>query len=162
MTTSAFGTVLVLDEKWGPRYLDASTSEKRALAFLSVLRKRMEEGYWYDRPREPEFDEETLDLAAVEDEAFFSTGGLPESISSSLYQKHVAAKQRIRHAKDEFDRENQWFVRADAVLALSEEEFLQQSDLDSKKRNEAEVLLDLRSDYEYESFELSRLESITL
>jgi hypothetical protein len=153
--------LLTFREKNEDRYFDASTPEKRALACLTVLRDRMKDSYWYTRPEQPEFSQETLDLAAVDDEAFFTTSGLPESIASDLYSRHFAAKQRIRNAQAEFDQENSWFVRADAVLALSEEDFLKDLAENPKQRSEPELLLAARDDYEYEGFDVRTMEIIT-
>ena len=153
MPKTQITTALLFKEKNGDRYFDASTAERRALACRLVLGDRMNQGYWYNRPQEPEFDQETLDLLAIEGEAFFSTSGLPESIASELYTKKTAAERRVRRAKEDFEQENSWFTRADAVLALSEADFLASIVTDAHGRtrpSEAELLLDERSDYEYE------------
>ena len=160
MTTTTHGSVLIFEGKSSDQLFDASTPERRALAFLTVLRERMDEGYWYIRPEEPVFDEATHDLAYMKDEAFFSTSGLPESVASDLYQKHVAAKQRMRNARADYERENEWFVKADAVLALSTEEFL--ATVGPRRNSVPELLLNERADYEYEGIEEQRMSVVTL
>ena len=45
--------ILVLEEKHGNRYFDASTDKLLAQASLIVLKERYEEGGWYFKPSEP-------------------------------------------------------------------------------------------------------------
>lgn len=150
--------VIVFEEKYGSRYLDASTPELKAKSFLMILRERLNDGYTYYRPELGKLTQDEQDLIALTPEAISS---LPTSVRDGLTKDRERLVARRERQEIEFRQENQWFERADKLVALPVEEAIAVGTplRNGGFRSLAETLLNDRNGYEYEGFEVEKMES---
>lgn len=141
-------TIMVVKEKHGTYYYDASTPEALAAASLELLKERWEEGYWYPHPDEI-FTSKYYSRDVIED-----VESLPESLQDEARRQNQRAKENRR----EYDTALDWYKRAKHVVETGENPI-------HVHRNgrsytcEAWDLLTQRRDCEYEGIALEEVKS---
>ena len=109
--------ILVLTEKHGYRYFDASTDKLLAQAALLVLKERQEDGGWYEKPdAEPpplDFAESDIDKmpASMRDEAR-TKYKLYRSLCND-YREACDDQARVNHAISTNDGMSAWHILRD-------------------------------------------------
>lgn len=139
--------ILIFSGKYGEEYFDASTPEKRAGAFLHVLRARAEQG-WYYEPTEPGVDAEQYAFSIMTDEQI---NALPETIAADMRAKREKAARRISSADTEHRNEKRWWDMLQELLALPTAEAIQREN--GRGVSIAERLSQAHQDYEYEGYD---------
>ncbi|MBC9703627.1 MAG: hypothetical protein H9W81_01125 [Enterococcus sp.] len=152
MTTSK-PVILMTKEKHGTYYYDISTMELRNKTFYVLLKERMEQG-WYGEDKDPrdnpEFEESLTSLKNL-----LAGDDFPEELRVMAERKVAAKESRLK----EYLRHTEWYERVKKVLSLPEEEGIKYR-LKNGPANEAETLLWSHCDYEYEGFDIIRVESV--
>lgn len=153
-------SVLVVHEKHGDYYYDASTDEARLKAFYSILKERNEAGYWYYRPQPPE-EAFNRSLKPGEEEFLTMTEEAVEALPEALKTQVQRVRNRKRGLEREYEREMVWFNMLDEVLALPFEEAknlveVRRSRDGSRewKNHYIDLLMEGRRDYQYEGYDL--------
>ena len=126
--------ILVVKEKHGSRYFEATTEEQLYKIALYLLKGRFNEGYWYS---EPEFVE-PLDFTEAD------IANMPQSMQDGARRQLRDYQHRLRvylEDKEEWDKIKEAIENNDGKLAFS--------------------ILDGRSGYEYEGFDIEECEEIT-
>lgn len=153
--------VLILNEKHGKAYYDASTKQLTNKALLSVLRSRMKSGGYYYEPIKPDTSRQDAYLAIPEE----TVKTLPEAV-----QKEIAgARREAKIMTDEYEADLEWYNNAVHLLSLPEHEALEYvfkenwtRPIDGKEfvlQNEALLwLFRERADFQYEGWEIVTLE----
>lgn len=159
MTDPTEKKILILEEKHGDRYYDASTPEALSRAAVKVLKERAEEGYWYIRHYADDTPANSKDaeLLAVTDEDLAAT---PAVIRADLEAQVLKARQRVERTKRLKLEEDEWFDALESVISAPEEEAWQIKDKGQFTRGGtylAYALLRSRSDYEYEGIRIETL-----
>lgn len=159
----AIKEILVFKEKHGDEYYDASTKELFYKTLLAVLRSRMNSGYYYYEPKEP-------DISRYEEYV-----SIPKEIAQTLpagIQKEIAkAESTVKELKSDYAKEKAWYDCAVHVLNLPEDEaisYVHVEDYYSERTKEVHksnhnALLWLfreRQDHQYEGWDIIRLNSL--
>lgn len=154
--------ILIFKEKHCDRYFNASTPEEKARAFYRVLKERYTDGYWYYRNYEADF------ALSVEDTAILSftdeqIKALPETIAAEWKTKQARLLKRMKTYRKEKQEEDEWFNALTFLLEHSEDDAVSLTVKDAPgewggKGNLAETLMFIRSDYEYERYEIATVE----
>lgn len=147
--------ILVVKEKHGTYYFDASTPEKISRAALKILTDRFN-GNWYHRPKDESyfwygFDKEII-LTPEEIEA------LPEHLRAPELKK----LKRLESARVELIRAQSWYDEVERIVKeqdASYEEIVLKSGR-TRLESPAWNALQDRADYEYEELYLERLEEV--
>lgn len=155
--------ILVLDEKHGPRFFDASTPEKLAWSAAKVLKERAAEGgYWYHRNYETPYvfteKEETFLNMTEEDIA-----GLPAVFKEEAEETRKRALGRQRTHNRYHLQEQQWFDGLNLIVNATRAEIINLTTdavegLSLTTKPLGMFLLEDRRDYEYETVYISELE----
>lgn len=154
--------IVIFKEKYGKRYFDASTPEALGLACVKVLKERAEAGYFYYREYEadgPKFDKETQEALALNDEQL---AVIPETLRAELQRKRDRAKRSVTIYEQRKQQENEWFDNLQKIIDLPAKEaaaLTYVNQRNGRTYNLAYDLLNVRSDYQYEEFEVLDLES---
>lgn len=149
--------ILVLHEKHGDRYFDASTPEALATSCVKVLRERVADGYWYHReyaePVRP-LPKEQQEILALTDEQLAT---LPTAIREDMKTKRAKLVKSNAVYKRRKKQEDGWWNAVQLVLTSPLEEAIKLTvaDADDTWSNQplplAYEILKSRRDYEYES-----------
>lgn len=150
--------ILIFKEKHSERYYDVSTPEKRAEAFLMVLRERNE--YAYFEPKK-----ETI-VVSVEDQTMLNLteeqiDALPDELKNYTINRRDAINGNLIYAESEYNTEKKWWDAVQEMLALPKEEAIKKFYVNNYKRkiNYVEYLVELHSDYEYEGYDFEETEN---
>lgn len=156
--------IIKFKEKHGDYYYDISTQEQYSKVALAVLRSRDEEGHWYFNPEgyESYVSDKHKELAAIPEEI---AEKLPQDIKDSIAE----AKKAIQRAASEDRQLKAWWKLLRETLDLPDEEALAKQHTwkirlstgeKIKQRPMVQVLLESRQDYQYEGFEIIKLEQL--
>jgi hypothetical protein len=152
----------VCEEKHSTRYWDATTFERFAEACLAILTERWEEGYWYHDPDDDGLgdsewaEQRRAEIAKAKALTKEQLEALPEDA-----RKSVLTLRREDRVTAEHDRQHrEWYQRAKRVVedqdmgtvTVGRNRF-------ARDEPEAWLLLQERSDAEYERVTLETLES---
>lgn len=150
--------IVVFREKHGDRYFDASTAELKALSFLTVLRERVEEGYWYYRQYEQptlKLSSEQKALLALTDEQL---AGLPTAMQNDIHGKRARIERSQQGYLRQKKLEEEWFNAVDVLLSLPDEDaiILTGEDVPGRwgRASLVQEVMSARADYEYEGFDI--------
>jgi hypothetical protein len=149
--------IIICEEKHDTAYWDASTPEQFAESALAILTWRWNDGYWYHDPdsdglgssewAEKEREQRRKALAMTVEEI----SALPESAQKAINGLRARAKRES--AEDRRHRE--WYTRAKRVVAEQDTSTVTVGrGRFAREVPEAWVLLEERSDHEYEHVEL--------
>ncbi len=126
--------ILVVKEKHGTFYYDASTKEALNVSALKILKERWEEGYWYYHPDE---------LYSAEDMRIIDLNTVVDVLKKTA-ESHNRLAERERAQYNSYVR---WYERAKHAV-------------DNDDPTEAYRLLSERSDHEYESVRVERIQNV--
>lgn len=166
MTEPIIKKVLVVEEKYGNSYYDASTTELISRAAVSILKERKEAGYWYHREydQEQHFSEEEKQLLSVTDEELEAT---PEVVRGDLTKKVLRLRDSVKSYARRKKMEEAWFAALDLVTDASDEEAWKIIDNGQGGNlgrpgttSLAYRLLYSRTDYQYEGFSIENIETV--
>lgn len=154
--------ILVLTEKHGDRFFDASTPEKLDWSAAKVLKERAEEGYWYVRHYETtyKFTEKEQTFIDMTDTAI---AALPKVFKEEAEETKRKALARQRTHNRYHLQEQQWFDGLNLILNATRAEIINLTTdavegLSRTTRPLAMFLLEDRNDHEYEAVYLTKLE----
>lgn len=149
--------VIVFQEKSSNRYFDASTQEAILRAFYTVLKDRLEGG-WYGLPSKPPAHYlAELEESVAMDEAVFAT--LPTSL-----QKMVESdKNKLSTINEEFQEQTHWFGVLQDVIALPIDEAIAATmtitGKSAKPRLALPWLYSRIADHQYEEYSIESIET---
>jgi hypothetical protein len=114
-------SILVLKEKHGDQYYDASTPEALAASCAKILKRKSEEG-WYER-RWPVSSTSVLSIAEKEfmDLTQEQLDALPGRLRSDIMKTIEKARGSIDEREEEKADEAIWFDALEVVLAMPAE-----------------------------------------
>lgn len=154
-------SVLVLYEKHGDFFYDATTREKFETNCLAILKERFDEGYWYNTPDEQYPKDSKWDTTIFQLIPDFPEDGTKEEKDAAIATWREAnvnvipdadaqalVKQKLSKAIKNYNnraRYKKWYAELERVL-------------EEKDASAAWKILDDRSDHEYERIELQDLE----
>lgn len=155
--------VVVFKEKHGAEYYDASTDELLYKALLAVLRSRMDSGYYYYEPQEPNLSSYEEYLNIPQDVA----ATLPKEMQESIKK----AEKTVARLKAEYKAEREWYDCAVQVLGLPEDDAIRHMHVEhwfSKYTNEPAQtkhhaliwLFQEREDHQYEGWDIIDLNKL--
>lgn len=145
--TTCKSEILVFKAKHETAYYDASTPEKRAAAFLHVLRENYNAG-WYYAPAEPSISAAERGCAMLTDEQL---AALPATAAADLRAQRARAARALAAAEQTYAEELRWWDTATELVALPTAEALARAGTHGYA-SAAEELLAAHSDYEYEGY----------
>lgn len=156
--------IIKFKEKHGDYYYDISTQEQYSKVALEVLRSRDAEGHWYFNPEgyKSYVSDQNKELAAIPDDVVEK---LPQEIKDSV----AKAKKAIKRAESEDRQMQAWWKLLRETIDLPDEEALAKQHTWTiklstgdkvKQRPMVQVLLESRQDYQYEGFEIIKLEKL--
>lgn len=157
----ALKKILILDEKHGKSYYDASTNEVLYKALLSILRVRMDTGYYYE-PKEPSlgYYEEYLNIPA----------DVVKTLPDAMKELIAKAEKSVKQIRDEYAVAREWYDCAVHILSLPEEKairyvhvedwFNPRTNKPAQIRHHAIIwLFQERADHQYEGWEIVTLDT---
>lgn len=153
--------VLVCYEKHGERYWDATSPEALARSALAILTERWKEGYWYSDPDDDGLgDSEWAEKRRAEiAKARALSREEIEALPTSARQAVISLRRESRQQVERDRRARDWYERAKRVV---EEQDLGTVTVGrnrfAREVPEAWVLLEERSDCEYERVAVEVLE----
>lgn len=156
--TANASRIIVCEEKHGTFYYPASSDEEWAKSALKILTDRFNDGYWYYDPRQ-ESHPFSLDLRRKRDELLAMTDDQIEAIPSEDAQRLLREKrERARAEQREEAEEIDEYERIKAVVE-AQDDSMETIGRGRYQRREpkAWLLLESRSDHEYERVELEDL-----
>lgn len=148
--------IVIFKRKHADYYFDVSTPEKRAAAFLTMLRTNHDER-WYYEPSEPRIDAERQALALMTDEQI---NALPETIAADMRTKREQSARSIERAEASYRNEKRWWDTLQELLALPVAEAIKREN--GRGVSIAERLASQHSDAEYEGYEFETFEQADL
>lgn len=139
--------ILVCQEKHATVYWRADNPQEWAHSSLAILTRRWNDGYWYYEPEMPERpDHKPEDIKTIQDTEY-------RQILEQRWKWYQAALA-------EWNSANDWYSRAKAVVEKQDTSCVTiGSGKWSRQEPKAWVLLNERSDYEYEYVEIETLRS---
>jgi hypothetical protein len=146
--------IIIAKEKDDTRYLDASTDEAWAKSALALLSERFRDGYWYHDPTADMHEFVVArrgareELIAMSEETLAS---LPEMAQADLRRKILVAKRDA--AEDQKEREQYLEIKQ-----VVDEQDLGWTGKGRYLKPKAWVLLERRTEYEYERVGLREIE----
>lgn len=152
--------ILILKEKHGEEYYDASTKEKLAEACLKVLKDRYESGYYYQEPKIEEYFNPSKESQEILNMTPETLDSLPDTLREDFKLKQAKLKTQKIRATVQYDNEKEWFDSVKNLINLPVEEAIKKTVTNRTKtvsKPLAYHLLAARDDYEYESIRLVTL-----
>lgn len=163
--------VVVFEEKHGSRYfiLKDDSADSMARIAYTVLKERAEAGYWYpklesiQRWKTAAIEDAKKDvekkygefLALTEEEI----AALPPALKTLAVEGREKAARRIARAETAYEWEEQFVTDLERLLALPMEEAIKLTN-DTGRWRLATVLLESRSDSQYEGYSVERAKEV--
>lgn len=149
--------VIVFQEKSSNRYFDASTQEAILRAFYTVLKERLEGG-WYGLPSKPSAHYlADLEESAAMDDAVFAT--LPTALQKMVEND----RNKLATINEEIQEQTHWFGILQDVIALPIDEAVAATMVVTAKSTKPRLALPWLysriADHQYEEYSIENIET---
>lgn len=141
--------IMIAHQKHGERFFDVSTPEKLAKASLKLLTDRWKEDCWY-YPPEPASNR--VKLRFVNEDGTLYTDSQIETLPKAMQTSAKAERNAFKMARSEYEEEMRTYKEIERVV--KEKDLSLVPFRKTEKRPIAWILLNDRSDYEYERIEI--------
>jgi hypothetical protein len=149
--------ILILNEKHDTRYFDVSTDELLVQVAYKILKERADAGYYYYEPK-PLADRITgFNYAGLTNEEI---GNLPDAIRAGAESNRHHELNQIDSITEEFKKESLFWELLQKVLELPKDEALTYKHKETLRTPTVLLLLNSRSENQYEGFEIEKIESV--